>query len=105
MGFPTDTPVEEHIGLHILHHRLMDLGNVLIIEFIPLPIDHILTIGNVVPAWQTRTGYGDPGHGQWRRAAWSVGHILTACCAMVTNDREEVICGDLRRAFLGQKRA
>lgn len=31
--------------------------------------------------------------------------ILTACCAMVTNDREKVIGGDLRSALLGQERA
>jgi hypothetical protein len=27
----------------------MDLGDVLVIEFVPLPIDHVLTVGNVVP--------------------------------------------------------
>lgn len=31
--------------------------------------------------------------------------ILTACCAVVTNDREKVIGGDLRGALLGQERA
>lgn len=50
-GSPPGPPVEEYVGLHILHHCLMDLSDILVIEFIPLPIDHILTIGNVVPTW------------------------------------------------------
>lgn len=29
----------------------MDLGDILVIKFIPLPVDHILTVGNVVPTW------------------------------------------------------
>lgn len=46
---PPVSPVEQHVGLHILYHCLMDLGDILVIEFIPLPIDHVLTVGNVVP--------------------------------------------------------
>lgn len=43
------SPVEQHVGLHVLYYRLMDLGDVLVIKFVPLPIDHILAVGNVVP--------------------------------------------------------
>lgn len=46
---PLVSPVEEHVGLHILYHCFMDLSDVLVIEFIPLPIDHVLTVGNIVP--------------------------------------------------------
>lgn len=42
-------PVEQDIGLSILHHGLMDLCHILIIELIPLTVDHILTVSYIVP--------------------------------------------------------
>lgn len=42
------SPVEEHIGLSILHHRLMDLRYILVIKLVPLTVNHVLTVRYVV---------------------------------------------------------
>lgn len=47
-------PVEQHVGLCILHHCLMDLCDILVIKLIPLAIDHILTVSYVVSTCSTR---------------------------------------------------
>lgn len=41
-------PVEQHVGLCILHHRLMDFRYILIIKLIPLAVDDVLTVSYVV---------------------------------------------------------
>lgn len=53
------SPVEEHIGLSILHHRLMDLCYILVIKLIPLTVDHILTVRYVVTTWGERDREAD----------------------------------------------
>lgn len=41
-------PVKKDIGLCVLDNRLMDLRYILIIKLVPLAIDDVLTICNVV---------------------------------------------------------
>lgn len=88
---PGPTPIEEDIGLGILHHRFVDLGDILVIELIPLPIDHVLAVGNVVAAcnrrgrWVTDTLGDKDGDKDGDRFREGVAR-LTACCAVVADD-------------------
>lgn len=41
-------PVEQHVGLRVLHHRLVDLRHVLIVKLVPLAVDDVLAVGDVV---------------------------------------------------------
>lgn len=49
-------PIEEDVGLGVLHHRLMDLGDVLVVELIPLPVDDVLAVSDVVTTCGRRGG-------------------------------------------------
>lgn len=42
------SPVEQHVGFSVLHNCLMDLCDILVIKLIPLTVDHILTVSNVM---------------------------------------------------------
>lgn len=43
------SPVEQDVGFCILHHGLMNFGDILVIKLVPLAIDHVLTVGYVMP--------------------------------------------------------
>lgn len=42
------SPIEQHVGFSVLHNCLMDLCDILVIKLIPLTVDHILTVSNVM---------------------------------------------------------
>lgn len=65
---PRGAPVEEDIGLGALHHRLVDLGDILVIELVPLPVDHVLAVGDVVAACGGRGGLVTDAPGAGARA-------------------------------------
>lgn len=42
------SPIKQHIGFCVLHNCLMDLCDILVIKLIPLTVDDILTVSNVM---------------------------------------------------------
>ena len=69
---PGPPPVEEDVGLGVLHHRLVDLSDILVIELVPLPVDDVLAVGDVVATCGGRGGRvtGGLGDGDREGQGW-----------------------------------
>lgn len=41
-------PVKQHVGLRVLHHRLVDFRHILVVKLVPLAVDDVLAVSDVV---------------------------------------------------------
>lgn len=125
-------PIEQHISLCILHDRLVDLCDILVVKLIPLAIDHILTVSYVVSTcsiidsgreevsvekerrpvkmktrlrflvfWNRLTARKHQKCSYLMEIKWS----HTSCRAVMTNDWQQIIGGDLGWTLFSQERS